>query len=337
MRAILLVGGLGTRLRPLTSTRPKALMPVLNRPFLSYLLDSLGEENVTEIILAAGHQAKPLTKHFPKLRHAIEPEPLGTGGAIRFAFEKFRKKNDPSPVLIFNGDVLFDLSLKEFIEFHDAKKSQCTIALKKMADPTAFGVVQIDSKGRINNFIEKPHSFRSAALINAGVYAIAPHLIKKIPLGKTSSVEKEFFPALLSAGVPAYGFVSTGYWNDIGTPQTYSQAHRDLLSIKNSWTEKYFFRKRAHELGPNSTLFLGNKTQVSKSAKIKGLVFCGDRVKIGAGAEVENSILFNGVTIGKGARVEDAVLGSGCVIEQGVAVPRGSILGDKTKIKRHSK
>src|SRR5687768_16600376 len=118
MRALLLVGGLGTRLRPLTSTRPKALMPLLNRPFLSYLLDSLDDAGINDVVLAAGHQAKPLKKYFPKLRHAIEPEPLGTGGAIRFGFEKFRSKTDPSPVLIFNGDVLFDLSLKDFIAFH---------------------------------------------------------------------------------------------------------------------------------------------------------------------------------------------------------------------------
>jgi mannose-1-phosphate guanylyltransferase len=189
VRAILLVGGLGTRLRPLTENRPKALIPVLNRPFISYLLDHLKEAGVTDVVFAAGHLAEPIKRIFPtystknfRLHFAEELRPLGTGGAIRFAFERFKHKNDPRPVLVFNGDVLFDLSLKRFNVFHRQKKSSCTIALKKVDNPAAFGVVETTRDGRIRTFVEKPHSYTDPSLINAGVYAIDPHLITSLPI-----------------------------------------------------------------------------------------------------------------------------------------------------------
>lgn len=343
MRAILLVGGLGTRLRPLTENRPKALIPVLNRPFISYLLDHLKEAGVTDVVFAAGHLAEPIKRIFPtystknfRLHFAEELRPLGTGGAIRFAFERFKHKNDPRPVLVFNGDVLFDLSLKRFNVFHRQKKSSCTIALKKVDNPAAFGVVETTRDGRIRTFVEKPHSYTDPSLINAGVYAIDPHLILAIPMGQPSSVERDVFPRLLSDGVPMYGYVSTGYWNDIGTHKSYMEAHRDLLTLKNSWTEKFIFRKRAHQRGRKSTVFLGEKTQLAKDVILKGMVCCGRGVRIAAGATIEDSILLDNVRIEKNATVTGSILGTGSKVESGVIVPPGSVLGDKTRIKRQT-
>ncbi len=340
MKAILLVGGQGTRLRPLTENRPKALVPVLNRPFISYLLDSLKEAGVTDVAFAAGHLASPIKRIFPKyqkrdfrLHFAEEPGPLGTGGAIRFAYEKL-KKTSGEPVLVINGDVLFDISLKEFIGYHKLKNAECSIALKKVEDPAAFGVVEIDATGRIITFVEKPHSYKDPALINAGVYAFAPHLIRTIPLGQACSVERDVFPRLLTGGVPMAGFVSDGYWNDIGTHKNYLQAHQDLLSTKNSWTEKYFFRKRTLQRGRHSTIFLGQKTHVAKDAQLKGMVCCGHGVSVSPGAVIENSVLLDKVKVGKGAQIKDAILGVGCVVDAGVTVPTGSVLGDKARVKK---
>lgn len=306
MKAILLVGGQGTRLRPLTENRPKALIPILNKPFISYLLDHLKEAGVQDVMFAAGHLAEPIKKIFPtyaskkfRLHFAVEPTPLGTGGAIRFAYDKFKKSESAEPVLVFNGDVLFDLSLTDFIKHHLSVKAEASIALKKVEHPEAFGVIEMSRDGRIRSFIEKPHSFTTASLINAGVYALSPSLIRAIPTGKSVSVEKEVFPALLSSGRRVYGFVSEGYWNDIGTHKSYMEAHRDLLTLKNSWTEKYFFRKRADQSGRKSTVFLGQKISLAKDATLNGMVCCGDGVAIGSGAIVSNSILFDRVKIGK--------------------------------------
>jgi mannose-1-phosphate guanylyltransferase len=344
MRAILLVGGFGTRLRPLTVNRPKALIPILNRPFISFLLDLLKDAGVSEVVFAAGHLAAPLRSIFPayqsksfKLHLALEPRPLGTGGAIRFAYERFSNKKSDEPVLVLNGDVLMDFDARRFIAQHKKKGAAASVVLKRMPDPVAFGVVKITPSGRIRRFIEKPHSFRSAELINAGVYLFAPRLIRSIPLGRNVSVEREVFPRLLSSGESLQGFTMNGYWNDIGTHATYLAAHGDLLRTKNSWTEKYFLRKRAHLPAGQKNRLLDPTARVSPKAVLTGMVCCGRRVVVESSAEIENSVLLDGARVEEGARVSGAIIGSGSVVGKFSVVRPGTVLGDKTVLSPYTK
>lgn len=248
MKAIILAGGLATRLRPLTLHQPKALMPLLDRPFISYQFDLLVAAGVTEVVMAAGYLADVLKKNCPrdtslKIYFSVEDSPLGTGGAIRLAYEQFPSK-EPTSILVFNGDVLFDIDVKTYFAFHKQNKAQGSIALKKVDDPVRFGVVDIDASCRVQAFLEKPHGRTGEAFINAGAYILESTIIEAIPLGKLLSVEREVFPKLLSDNTPLFGYACNGYWNDIGTHESYAQAQKDLLTVKNVWTEKILLRKR---------------------------------------------------------------------------------------------
>ncbi len=252
MRAILLIGGLGTRLYPLTLSKPKALLPVLDRPFLSYQLDLLKAGNVREVMLACSERNRAWKKDFErlaprglKMRFAFESQPLGTGGAIRFAFDHFRSRNDSSPVLVFNGDVFFDLRVEKFLAFHIKRNASCTIALTRVKDPSRFGLVKTSTSGRVEQFLEKSKRKTSVRTVNAGAYLMAPEVIRRIPTGRAVSVERETFPMLLKEKAAVYGFPMKGYWNDIGTHESYLQAQTDLLTTKNFWTQDLLLRKRA--------------------------------------------------------------------------------------------
>jgi mannose-1-phosphate guanylyltransferase len=340
MNAILLIGGFGTRLRPLTLTRPKALLPVLNRPFLSYQLDILKEAGVTDVMLACGIHTKPWKRAFAalaprgmKIHFAFEPNPLGTGGAIRFGYDRLKKiGKSRGSVLVFNGDVFFDLSVRRFIGLHDSNRAACTVALTRVKDPSRFGLVEIDKKGAVRRFLEKPKPPFSTNLINAGAYLMEPKWIESIPTGRAVSVERESFPQSLKRGERLFGFVMSGYWNDIGTHQSYLQAHRDLMSGSsgnNRWTARHNFRKRGLLVGPRSS--------VSKSARLEGFVCCGEKVVVEKGATLRNCVVLDGCRIGENAVIEEAVLGPSCRIGDHARVGNGSVLGAKTFIPSYTR
>jgi len=237
LRAIILVGGLGTRLRPLTLNRPKPLLPILNTPFISYQLHLLKSFGVRHVTLAVGRQLsawkKDLRKAAPKsvkIHLSIEKKPLGTAGAIRLAFKnssnRFKSKEE-EPILILNGDVFIDLNVKKFFRFYHEKKADGALALIKVRDVSHFGWVRKERQGKINQFVEKS-PVKRGGWVNAGAYLLSPSLIREIPL-RPGSIEREIFPQWLGQKINLVGFPVRGYWNDIGTPQTYLKAHRDLL------------------------------------------------------------------------------------------------------------
>lgn len=319
MKAIILVGGYGTRLRPLTLKTPKALLPVHNKPFIYYQLDLLQSAGVKEVAFASGHLSSRLKQVVPKLGFRkmkfyfpIEKNPLGTGGAIRFAYDHLKSKTLKStePIFVFNGDVFLDIPLNKFLKYHQKHKSECSIALTKVPDGTPFGVVRTKSNGQVKKFIEKSKKNKGIQWINGGAYIFDPHLIEEIPKGKRVSVERDSFPVFLKRNHRIFGYKFVGYWNDIGTPATYLQAHIDLAQQKNRWTPKGLFRKRE--------------------------VFEGFGVKIGQNCELENCILMDHVKLGTGVKVKGAIIGKNSRIGDYSTINAGTVIGENSNITEYS-
>jgi mannose-1-phosphate guanylyltransferase len=231
MKAIMLIGGLGTRLRPLTLTTPKPLLPIENQPFLAYQLAFLHRYGFQEIILCTSYRSEEFHKtlgdgsrYGVKLHYVHEKAPLGTGGAIKNA-----EIHVDNTVLVCNGDILMDLNLEQLVDFHRHKKALATIALTRVEDPTAYGVIQTDSAGRILQFIEKPAPEEVVShMINAGVYVFEKEVFAMIPQGSVCSVERDIYPQMLAQKDPFFALHLAGYWLDVGTLEKYHQAQHDV-------------------------------------------------------------------------------------------------------------
>jgi mannose-1-phosphate guanylyltransferase len=231
MKAILLIGGLGTRLRPLTLTTPKPLLPILDQPFLAYQLDFLVRQGITEVTLCTAYKAEVFhqtmgdgKRYGIKLNYVHEQTPLGTGGAIKNA-----EPYVDGPTLICNGDCLMNLDLRGLIEFHRTKKAAATLALTYVQDPSAFGVIEMEADGKIRRFLEKPSPGETDShLINAGAYVFEKEVFSWIPQGEVYSVERGLFPKMLAENKPLYALELKGYWLDVGTLDKYQQAQKDV-------------------------------------------------------------------------------------------------------------
>jgi mannose-1-phosphate guanylyltransferase len=315
VRALVLVGGFGTRLRPLTHHRPKQMLPIVNRPMIEYVVGHLVDHGVDDVVLSLGYQPDGFRDAYPggrcagaSLHYAIEPEPLDTAGAIRFAAldagidERF---------LVVNGDVLTDLDVTAFIAFHDARNAEGTIALHRVDDPSRYGVVLTDARGRVSAFIEKPPRHEAASdLINAGTYVLEPSVIDRIPAGRRVSVERETFPAMAAAG-SLYACADNCYWIDTGTPCEYIQAQLHLVDgVRGA---------PINGIDPDA--------EVATDAVVKRSVV-GAGAVVAHGARVENSVLLPGVRVCTSAVVEGSVVGAGAVVAEGAHVLGGSVVGD---------
>src|SRR4249919_1858255 len=236
MKAILLAGGKGTRLRPLTIHTPKPIVPIFNRPFLHYQLDLLRKvPEIDEAILSLNYQPRRIEEIFGdggdtglSIRYVVEPTPLGTGGAIRYAGEKLRES-----VVVFNGDVLTQVDLGAVIRLHRERKAKATIVLTPVANPTAYGLVETDVAGNITRFLEKPNADEiTCDTINAGIYVLEPDTFDRIPKDQPWSIERSFFPSLIERRETFVAYIYRGYWIDIGTPEKYMQVHRDVMDAR---------------------------------------------------------------------------------------------------------
>ncbi len=233
MKAILLAGGKGTRLRPLTLNTPKPIVPIFNRPFLMYQLDQLRQvPEITEVILSLNYQPRRIEETFGngdalgiKISYAVEPQPLGTGGAIKFAAQTVQDS-----VIVLNGDVLQQIDLQAVIARHRAAKARATIVLTPVENPSAYGLVETDAEGNVKRFLEKPGQDEiTVNTINAGIYVLEPETLDRIPDNEAYSIERQYFPSLVANGETFVAYVSDGYWIDIGTPEKYRQVHRDIM------------------------------------------------------------------------------------------------------------
>ena len=327
MRAVVLVGGFGTRLRPLTNTVPKPMLPVGHVPIIERLVANLGRSGVTEVTLALGFKPEPFVEAFPDaqcagvaLRYAVEPEPLDTAGAIRFAAE-FAGIDDT--FVVVNGDVLTDLDVSVLVDFHRARGAEATIHLIGVDDPSAFGVVALDAEGKVERFVEKPAPGTAPSnLINAGTYVLEPSVLARIPAGQKVSIERATFPAVVADG-GLFALATDDYWLDTGRPEFYLQANLDLLA-----------GRRRHD----TCTAVHPDAQVAASAIIvQSLV--GSQAAVGAGAHIERSVLLPGAVVGDGAVVTDSVVmgrvGAGAEVRDsvlgadGVAAPGEHMSGER--------
>ncbi len=305
MQAVVLVGGFGTRLRPLTNTVPKALLPIAHVPLLVRLLDQLGAGGVDAVTLALGFLPEPFLAAFPdgrcgdvRLDYAIEPEPLDTAGAIRFAADH---AGIDDTFVVGNGDVLSDLSVADLVAAHRAAGAEATIHLIGVDDPSAFGVVERDSSGRILRFIEKPApGTEPSNLINAGTYVFEPSVLARITPGRRSSIERDTFP-LIAADGRFHSLATDDYWIDAGRPEPFRQANLDLVNGRR--------REVCAPIAPGA--------EIAEGAAVTNSVVGPARVD--EGARVSGSVILPGATIGAGAVVEDSIV-AGAVGSRAVVV-----------------
>jgi mannose-1-phosphate guanylyltransferase/phosphomannomutase len=348
MKAVIIAGGLGTRLRPLTYNTPKPIVPVANRPFVVHQIEHLVKHGVDEVILNLhylSHEIKRILDDGKewgiKIHYSIEETPLGTAGAVKHAEKYFGE----GPMVIFNGDVLTDINISKIVNFHREKKARVTLTLTEVEDPTSFGLILTDKKGRVKRFIEKPSwDMVTARTINAGIYVVDPLIFKGVPKGKEHSFERELYPSLLEKGEPIFGYLSDAYWIDIGNPDKYKEAHQAILrnevAVKIYGTRidgRNWLGKDTHPdasvrlIGPS---IIGAKVKIGKETEIKDYVVIGDNVSIGERSVLDRVIVWKGTHIGKHVSLTDCILGSQCVIEDEVVVDRGVVLADGSVVKK---
>jgi len=334
LKALVLAGGFGTRLRPLSCTRPKMLFPLANEAMLDWTLKNLSDRGVDTVVLAVNYMAEALVRYFGPTKfdlgiiYSREDRPLGTGGPIKKAADLLV---DDDPFLVLNGDIISDIDYSRLVEYHKKKGGLATIALMRVPDPSRYGAVEMDSDDRVTRFVEKPEKGMAPSnLINAGVYVLEKEVLDYIPDGRRVSTENEVFPILAKEG-KLYGYEARGLWVDIGVPEAYLEANHLVLQ----------------KLGGD---IKGMNCEISKSAKIivptcfgEGVIVgahsvigpdtsISDHVHIGEGCRIENSIIFPGVTIGDYSSVKNAIIGENASLERWVKVESGSLIGDYSTI-----
>ncbi|HZB78781.1 MAG TPA: NDP-sugar synthase [Actinomycetota bacterium] len=318
MKALLLTGGFGTRLRPLTFTRPKHLLPIGNRPHMERVFDLLAAHGVDDVVLTTSYLAEAFAATVAaarargvQLEVTHEPEPLGTAGAIKNAEAHLAD----AAFLVFNGDILTDADLGAMVAFHRDRDAEATILLTPVPDPSAYGVVPTDANGRVTGFIEKPPRDEAPTnLINAGVYLFEPSVLARVPPNEPWSAETQLFPGLVAEGAALYALGSTAYWMDIGTPQKYLQANLDFLSGRYGGREPRSVLADADAVVDTgarvSSACLGRGARVEDGAVVTDSVLLPD-ARVGSGATLVRSILGEGARVGKGAHVEGATVADG--------------------------
>ncbi|MEP6847533.1 MAG: NDP-sugar synthase [Acidobacteriota bacterium] len=344
MRALILAGGKGTRLRPLTVYTPKPIVPLANRPFLLYQLAVLRNAGITDITLSLSYQPDKIeqvlgdgSEFGVNLSYVTEPSPLGTGGAYSFA------ALSDAPSIVLNGDILTDIDLAKVVRFHERKKADATLVLAPVEDPTAYGLVETGAAGEIRAFIEKPTPADLAKLdintINAGIYVLEPKILDLVPKGENRSFEYDVFPRILEKAMSFFAYtLENEYWRDIGTCSSYLAAHHDFLAgkIKGFEDEVPHAAEIATAAFVDRRSVIGPDCIVKPGAKIVNSVV-GAGVTIEEKAVVENSVIWPHSRISTGAEVHDSIIGRGCHIGRSAVVDGGSVLGDKTSISDYSR
>ena len=318
MQALVLAGGEGTRLRPLTLTVPKPVMPLAGRPFLTFMLDWLARNGVTEAILSCGYRSDAVKavlgdiRDGMRLRYVVEDEPLGTAGPVRLAADEGLLADR---LLVLNGDTLTDLDLTAEVAQHERTGAEATLALVAVDDTSSYGVVPTGPDGRVEKFLEKTDS-PPTNRINAGAYAIERSVVERIEPGRAVSFEREVFPAMAEERT-LYGYAAEGYWIDIGTPERYLEATHDLLSRRVECT-----LPPSDETG--SLVYPGS---ITSGAHIGPLTVVGPHCAVGYGSTIERSVLHESVRVGADAAVDSAVLAEGARVGDGARVEQGAIVG----------
>ena len=337
MQAVILVGGEGTRLRPLTSTVPKPVVPLVDRPFISFMLEWLGRHGIDDVVMSCGFLATSVRNVLGdgsalglRLRFVEEPEPRGTAGALKFAEPMLDER-----FLMLNGDVLTDLDVTQQIAQHERTGAKATLALVPVEDPTAYGLVRLREDASVKDFVEKPSPDQiDTNLISAGAYVLERSVLDLIPPDKNVSIERGVWPQLVGDGL--YGYASDSYWLDIGTPERYLQGTFDIIegNVKTAVQERLgsgyvVVDEQAEVAGrviPPAVVERG--CRIGDGAHVGSLVVLGQGVVIGDGSTVERAVVLNGAEIGAGCILRDCIVAAGCRVGSGTRISAGAVLGE---------
>jgi NDP-sugar pyrophosphorylase family protein len=353
MKAILLAGGKGMRLRPLTIHTPKPIVPIFDRPFLHYQLDLLKQvPEIDEVILSLNYQPRRIEEIFGDgsdsgvaIRYVVEPAPLGTGGAVRYAGESLHDS-----VVVFNGDVLTEVDLRAVIKLHRERRAKATIVLTPVENPSAYGLVETDSEANIRRFLEKPNADEiTCDTINAGIYVLEPETFERIPKDTPWSIERRFFPSLIEQGETFVAYVYRGYWIDIGTPDKYMQVHGDIMD------GRYVAHRAAPFVTAPGAAWVSPEARIEDGAIVDAPCFIDEGTVVKAGAHVgpysvigrqchieehavlDHAIVWSSSRISQEATVRRSILGRHCHIGRSACVENGVVLGDKSVVTDYSR
>jgi mannose-1-phosphate guanylyltransferase / phosphomannomutase len=358
MKAAIMAGGFGTRIQPLTSSLPKPMIPLMNRPIMLHIVELLKKHHITDLVMLLYHQPNVIKNFFRdgadfgvKITYVTPIEDLGTAGAVKYA-EKFLDER----FLIISGDLLTDFDLKKIIDFHDDRKALATITLTSVKDPLQFGVVITDKDKRITQFLEKPGWGEVISdTINTGIYLLEPEIFKFIPSGENFDFSQDLFPLLLKNHEPLYGYTAKGYWRDIGNTDSYREAHHDIfrgkVNIRTDEAKQDLVGKDLR-IGADvrldetvlveGTVVIGDNSQLLGGIQIKDTVI-GRNCAIEPGVKLSRCVIWDNVYVKKGAKINDSVLcnnvrvGAGVIMEEGVIVADDTSIGEEAYIKRDAK
>jgi NDP-sugar pyrophosphorylase family protein len=350
MKAILLAGGKGTRLRPLTIHTPKPIVPIFNRPFLHYQLDLLRHvPEIDQVVLSLNYQPRRVEEVFGdgsgtglSIRYVVEPVPLGTAGAVRYAGESLHES-----VVVFNGDVLTEVDLAAVIALHRERKAKATIVLTPVDNPTAYGLVEVDDRSNVQRFLEKPNADEiTCNTINAGIYVLEPDTFDRIPKDTPWSIERSFFPSLIERRETFVAYVYPGYWIDIGTPEKYMQVHRDIMDGRYR-ADPFAKAPAAAWVSPGARIedgavveapcFIDEGAVVKSGSRIAPYSVIGRDCHIEEQAVIDQAIVWANSSIRQEAVVRRSILGRHCHIGRSAVIDGGAVLGDKSVVTDYSK
>jgi mannose-1-phosphate guanylyltransferase/phosphomannomutase len=344
-----MAGGEGTRLRPLTSNQPKPMMPVANRPMMEHVVELLKRHGFDDIVVTVAFQANAIRTYFGngsefgvRMVYATEENPLGTAGSVRNAMDELQE-----PFLVISGDVLTDIDLAAAVEFHRERKALATIALKAMENPLEFGIVITREDGTIERFLEKPSWGQVFSdTINTGIYVLEPEIFEHIEPAKPIDFSADVFPRLLDDGVPLFGYVAEGYWEDVGTLDAYIKAHQDVLDAQVGLDIPGFRLGDGIWLGEGSEIdpaaavdgpaIIGDYCRVEAGARLAEYTVLGSNVRVGSDCFVERSVVHDNVYLGPGVRLRGAVVGRSSDLRRGARLEEGVVLGDECFVGEHA-
>ncbi len=365
MQAVILVGGEGTRLRPLTSTVPKPVVPLVDRPFIAFMIEWLRRHGIEDVIMSCGFLATSVRNVLGdgsafgiRLRFVEEPDPRGTAGALKFAESMLDER-----FLMLNGDVLTDIDLTAQIAQHERTGARATLALVPVEDPTAYGLVRLTPEHAVEEFVEKPSSDQLEGaggawmagqvtadrplhahtnLISAGAYVLERDVLELVPTDRNVSIEREVWPRLIGSGL--YGFPSESYWLDIGTPERYLKGTFDIIegNVHTAVRERLGndFMALARDVRVEGRAIppavLESGVRVAANAHVGSLVVLGQGVTVGAGSVVERAVIMNGTEIGAGCTLRDCIVAAGCRVGEGSQITDGAVLGEGVTIGAHN-
>jgi mannose-1-phosphate guanylyltransferase len=338
MQAVILVGGEGTRLRPLTSTVPKPVVPLVDRPFVSFMLEWLRKHGIDDVIMSCGFLATSVRNVLGdgsglgiKLRFVEEPDPRGTAGALKFAESMLDER-----FLMLNGDVLTDIDLTAQIAQHERTGARATLALVPVDDPTAYGLVHLSEDRSVKDFLEKPSSDRiDTNLISAGAYVLEREILDLVPSDRNVSIEREVWPRLIGDGL--YGFPSESYWLDIGTPERYLQGTFDIIegNVRTAVQERlgsgFLAIAEDAEIDGGRVIppaVIERGVHIGAGAHVGALAVLGQGVRIGANTTVERAVILGGSEIGEGCTLRDCIIAAGCRVGAGTQITGEAVLGE---------